>query len=45
MKEVLDVIPKDDVKNICLDFFYWWYNQPGNNTEEGFEKWYKEKTL
>lgn len=27
----------------CLEFFYWWYNQPGNNTEQGFKDWQKLK--
>lgn len=28
---------KDIIKQISVDFFRWWWNQPGNNTEEGFD--------
>lgn len=30
------------LKKICIKFFYWWYNQPGNDTEQGFDKWWNE---
>ena len=32
---------KKEIKKDCLAFFYWWYNQPGRNTEEGFELWFE----
>jgi len=40
-KEIFDKIPKEDIKELVTSFFYYWYNQPGTNTEEGFEKWYE----
>jgi hypothetical protein len=27
-------------KQIAIDFFYWWHNQPGCNTDSGFDKWW-----
>jgi hypothetical protein len=32
----------EDVKFITLKFFYYWWNAPGNNTEQGFDEWFKE---
>ena len=32
---------KAATKEIVTNFFYWWHNQPGTNTEEGFEEWLK----
>ena len=23
----------------CVAFFQWWWNQPGNNTEQGYDAW------
>jgi len=34
-------IPKDKLKEISCAFFRWWYNAPGNNTEQGFDEWWK----
>ena len=34
---------KEELKIVCCAFFRWWYNQPGNNTEQGFDKWYDEE--
>ena len=28
-------------KKIAIDFFYWWHNQPGSNTEYGFDEYKK----
>lgn len=28
-------------RELATDFFYWWYNQPGTNTVQGFEAWKK----
>lgn len=28
-------------KEIATKFFYWWYNQPSANTEQGFDSWAK----
>lgn len=32
----------EEVKKLATDFFYHWYNSPGNNTEEGFDKWFEQ---
>lgn len=29
----------NNLENICTTFFYWWYNQKGCNTEQGFRDW------
>jgi len=26
-------------KDDCVDFFRWWWNQPGNDTEAGYDTW------
>ena len=26
-----------DIREHAIKFFYWWHNQPGNNTEQGYE--------
>lgn len=31
---------KDLRKKIVTEFFYWWSNHPGTNTEQGFETWW-----
>jgi hypothetical protein len=31
-----------EVKKISVDFFYHWWNASGNNTEEGFDKWFEQ---
>jgi len=33
---------KETVKKLCTTFYYWWHNQKGTNTEEGFETWWKD---
>ncbi len=33
----------DAIKDISVAFFYWWYNEKGNNTVEGFDDWLKTK--
>ena len=35
-------IGKEKLKEISCAFFRWWYNAPGNNTEQGFDEWWKE---
>ena len=25
---------------VAVEFFYWWHNQPGTNTEQGFDEWW-----
>ena len=32
---------EEKAKLLCTKFFYWWFNQPGNNTEQGFDEWAK----
>lgn len=32
---------KDSVKEIAVNFFYWWHNQSGSNTSEGFDEYIK----
>lgn len=36
-------LPSDyeGVKELCTKFFYWWHNQPGTNTQAGFDDWWK----
>lgn len=29
------------MKLLAVKFFYHWWNQKGNNTEEGFDKWWE----
>jgi hypothetical protein len=33
---------KEEIREICLGFFFWWYNQPGTNTYQGFDKYMEE---
>ena len=37
-------ITKTELKAMCCNFFQWWWNQPGNNTEMGFDEWYSNGT-
>lgn len=32
-----------DRKKDCTDFFYWWFNQPGTNTQAGYDEWLESK--
>ena len=32
---------KDNFKKSACRFFRWWWNQPGTNTEQGFDEWFK----
>lgn len=34
---------KELIKKYCTEFFYWWYNQPSSNTEQGFDDWWELK--
>lgn len=38
---------KNMIKQISCEFFRYWWNEEGNNTEEAFDKWWDEtgKTL
>ena len=29
------------LKDIATEFYYWWHNQPGTNTAEGFDDWWE----
>ena len=29
------------IKKIAVDFFYYWWNVQGSNTEQGFDDWWK----
>lgn len=31
-----------EFKKACCAFFRWGYNAPGNNIEQGFDRWYNE---
>jgi hypothetical protein len=33
------MIRSSQLKQLCTSFYYWWHNQPGSNTEQGFEEW------
>lgn len=48
LANILEQVPpeekKDTAKDIAVKFYYWWHNQPGTNTEQGFEAWWKLKT-
>ena len=45
MQSYADEQLEKDLKKHCTEFFYWWYNQGGTNTEQGFDEWYKLKQL
>jgi len=30
-----------EAKPIATEFFRWWYNQPGSNTDQGFDEWWQ----
>jgi len=34
---------KEERKQDCIDFFYWWWNQLGQNTDQGYDKWLEQK--
>lgn len=29
------------IKDVATEFFYHWYNAPGNNTQQGFDDWWE----
>lgn len=35
-------ISESKLKEMSCAFFRWWYNSPGTNTEQGFDKWWEE---
>jgi len=34
---------KEIFKKVTTKFFYHWWNEEGNNTAEGFDKWWEDK--
>lgn len=30
-------------KRIAVSFFYYWHNQPGTNTDQGFDEWWDNR--
>lgn len=30
-------------KAIATEFYYWWHNQPGSNTQDGYDDWWRLK--
>lgn len=34
---------EQELKQICTDLFFWWYNQPGTNTLCGYDEWRKKQ--
>lgn len=45
LSKTISVLAKYNVnknKAIAIEFFYWWHNQPGANTEQGFDDWWVE---
>jgi hypothetical protein len=31
---------ENKIEEIAIAFYYWWHNQPGTNTEQGFKEWW-----
>ena len=31
----------DFALEVAREFYYWWHNQPGSNTSQGFQDWWK----
>lgn len=42
-KEVESRYTEKEVRDTSLKFFYHWWNEKGNNTEQGFDDWFKKK--
>jgi len=32
---------KEHIEEYCVAFYRWWHNQPGTNTDEGFNDWWE----
>lgn len=30
---------RESRKKDCIGFFQWWWNQPGTNTADGYDRW------
>jgi hypothetical protein len=39
--DMLENPDKGDIRKIATDFYYWWHNQPGTNTADGFDDWFE----
>ncbi len=39
------MIGKKIAKKISTDFYYWWHNQPGTNTQDGFDSFWEQYTV
>ena len=37
--EAQNKVLREERKADCTAFFYWWYNQPGSNTDQGYDQW------
>ena len=35
-------VDKEAARKIATEFFYWWYNQLGANTQQGFDAWWEK---
>lgn len=33
--------PPARLKEVATEFYYWWHNQPGTNTQQGFDDWWE----
>lgn len=34
---------EEELKAYCVAFYRWWHNQPGSNTEQGYDTWAKSE--
>ena len=40
LSPVTDQIGEDVIRKVALEFFFYWWNTNGNNTEEAFDEWF-----
>lgn len=40
VKNIPEVDP-EILRKWCTGFYYWWHNQSGNNTQQGFQDYHK----
>ena len=33
---------EEEVRKFSIEFFYYWWNSKGNNTEQGFDEWFNQ---
>lgn len=43
--ENIFVVSSDKLKEFTTSFFYWWHNQPGTNTQQGFDEWFRDSEV